>query len=680
MRFTITTFWLISVLLFSCKQENNLHDKEIVTTLKLADSLFLAHKGDSAKLLLPKIRTKISLSNPLICDYYCYMAQISYGKPDSVNLYADSAITFFKDEDRKKQYPKQYFKSLLTKGDAYIFNKQYNSALKYYYNAKKVFKTGNCEDGYLSTKMAGIYYNQRNFKLAAKYWAESARLLSGCNEVMSFQKLFYSQQGALNNSGISYEKAGQLDSALYYYMQDVKLINDIERQDKDKTVDVNGARIVVYDNLGGLYLKKGNLKLAEDYLNKCIAIPSTEVDGIKIPPNIKLVKLYLAKGNYPKALAALNESRRILNKFPGSNLDLEIIWNKLYSQYLFKQGQPARAYEYQSLYINMRDSLEDTSSNLYKLDVNRELNIIFQQQVLDDLEHKNRVKKLYIAGILIVAIMAFVIILLINRNLKKSKKNNLATTQHNEKLQQTLAELERVNQNYIRIMRVMAHDLRNPLSGMTGLATMLLDEDEFSDDNKHMLQLIETTGIHSMEMISELLKSGLADENEPIAVQTLDLKSLLYDSVELLQFKAIEKNQRIVFESEDTPVMANVNHEKIWRVFNNLIVNAIKFSHENGVIQVGISHDEQHILVSVADNGIGIPEKNKDSIFEMFTPAKRVGTNGEQPFGLGLSISKKLIEKHHGKIWFESNPNVGTVFYIELPYVNGLYADTRSNI
>jgi signal transduction histidine kinase len=257
--------------------------------------------------------------------------------------------------------------------------------------------------------------------------------------------------------------------------------------------------------------------------------------------------------------------------------------------------------------------------------------------------------------------------LMISRTLKNTKGNLTVLTQHNKQLQNSLAELDRINKNYLRIMRVMAHDLRNPLSGMTGLASMLMVEDEFSEDSKYMLKLIETTGLHSMEMINELLKSGLDNDDEPLVTQKLDLRAMVYDSIELLQFRAKEKKQEIIFENDLEPIMAEINHEKIWRVINNLIVNAIKFSYSGSTIKVGIKTNGKNILIWVADNGIGIPAENHDVIFEMFTPAKRNGTHGEQPFGLGLSISKKIVELHNGKIWFEDNAGNGTVFYIQLP-------------
>jgi len=141
----------------------------------------------------------------------------------------------------------------------------------------------------------------------------------------------------------------------------------------------------------------------------------------------------------------------------------------------------------------------------------------------------------------------------------------------------------------------------------------------------------------------------------------------LYDSIELLQFKANDKHQQIIFEGANTPILVEINHEKIWRVINNLIVNAIKFTHTNGLIKVGITQNNKYVLISVADNGIGIPPDQKEAVFEMFTSAKKTGTDGEQPFGLGLSISKRIVEMHNGHIWFEDNVGGGTIFFIELP-------------
>jgi len=234
-------------------------------------------------------------------------------------------------------------------------------------------------------------------------------------------------------------------------------------------------------------------------------------------------------------------------------------------------------------------------------------------------------------------------------------------------MQLRIAELEQVNKNNLRMMLILAHDLRNPLGGITSLATTILAEEVLSEDSITMLNLIKTTGTHSLEMLSELLKTGLEEEDEPLDKQLLDFNALVFESIKLLRYKAKEKNQRILFTNENSPILISINYKNIWRVINNLIVNAIKFSYENQDIVVVLTNNKDDVVISIADQGIGIPVQEKDTIFEMFTAAKKKGTNGEPPFGLGLSISKRVIEKHNGKIWFESQPHSGTTFYISLP-------------
>ncbi len=658
---------IATIFLYGCQQNDDNKHNELKKQLRAVDSLIIAGKGDSAMVLLNKLRPRIPQSDPLICIYYHIETEHNALKPKVMNLYADSSLAFFNNAKTMREYPEEYLQALLSKGDACLAAKNYIAALNYYYKSKEVLSKTVCDNGNLANKISAIYFEQKNYKQAARYCVESYNRLEQCHENINEQKLFFIKQGALNNIGFFYEKAGMLDSANYYYLKDVDYISKTNIKVLGMH-SVNSALQVVYDNLGGVNLKKSNLAIADTFLNKSINLPGIDDNAAKTPPLLKLADLYIRTGDKNKAQLAFNESKKLLDSFPDKNRTYEISWNKLYAQYLYKTGNPADAYRYQERYINLRDSVDNSSTVLYRLDVQQVLSILKQKQTLSELEQDNKVKRIYLACFIIFGILAVAIILMINQILKKTKENQKDIKVHNQELQHTLDQLEHVNKNYIRIMRVMAHDLRNPLSGITGLAAMLLDEDEqFSDESRHMLKLIEKTGIHSMEMINELLKSGLSNEDELVVKQLLDLNSLLYDSVELLQFKAKEKQQQIIFESSGVPLMAEINHEKIWRVINNLIVNAIKFSHPAGIITVGIKKENKNILISVADNGIGIPEKEKESVFEMFTPAKKLGTNGEQAFGLGLSISKRIIELHKGKIWFENNPDGGTTFYIEIP-------------
>ncbi|WP_230145323.1 MULTISPECIES: sensor histidine kinase KdpD [unclassified Pedobacter] len=116
-------------------------------------------------------------------------------------------------------------------------------------------------------------------------------------------------------------------------------------------------------------------------------------------------------------------------------------------------------------------------------------------------------------------------------------------------------------------------------------------------------------------------------------------------------------------------IFAEIDEDKFMQVINNLISNSLKFTPKNGNIDVYLTESKKQILITVADNGIGIPKEYHATLFEKFTNARRNGLNGEQSTGLGMSIIKTIVEWHKGKIWFDSEENKGTKFYIELPKV-----------
>jgi signal transduction histidine kinase len=657
--------FLIMFLIMSCSSHQPEHGSKFNKQLKLIDGLLIAGKGEEGYNKLRQLRTTIPSKDPFICTYYCYVSSHDFTGSDHGNAYADSALSFFNEPSNVENYPKEYRQALLTKGDACFKNLKYITAVTYYAQAKKLRLVNGCDNGDLAVKIAGIYYEQGNYRVAARLFIERYERVLACPESLTPEKKFIILQGALNNAAYSYERAGMIDSALIYYHKDVSMIDSVQKHHLAAKRNVDAARAVVFDNLGGIMTGLGKLDLAITYLIKSIALSNEETDPTKATTYIKLANAYLKLGDMAKAKLALDRGKDLLSQYPEK--DYRVRWLKVEADYLFKAGNTAEAFQVQAKHLRLKDSLSHAQSELYRLDVAKELNSLQEKANLADLQQKARYRKVYLAGIVLVTLLSVAIIFLIIRNLRRTLAAKDNANRKNQQLQQTLAELERVNQNYIRIMRVMAHDLRNPLGGISGLAQVLLDDEELNEDSRHMLNLIETTSIHSLEMINELLKSDIGD-NGPLQKGPADINALLYESTELLQFKANEKGQQIHYHGKSEPVIVQLNYEKIWRVFNNLIVNALKFSHKNEIIEVTLQQFKDHVLITVADRGIGIPEQNKDAIFEMFTPAKRVGTNGEQPFGLGLSISRAIIERHNGKVWFENRNGGGTNFFVSLPY------------
>ncbi len=316
--------------------------------------------------------------------------------------------------------------------------------------------------------------------------------------------------------------------------------------------------------------------------------------------------------------------------------------------------------------MDVLDSLQQKNKELSGIDFNLKFESIQDKQDIALLSKivEKRTYSLMIAGLFLV--MLVFIIVLVLKNSRQARKAQRMSVEYNKQLENVITQLEVSNQEYAKIMKVMAHDLKNPLGGIVGISTVLLSDTKLSGEQKELLQLISDSGGNMMEMIDELLHSNLVTEKEDFKKEKIDIQLLLHQCVELLQYKANEKQQVIQFRSEG-PVTLELSREKIWRVFNNLIVNAIKFSPANSKIEVILGKRDDTVRIAVIDNGIGVPADDRERIFDLFTAAKRPGTAGEKPFGIGLSITRQIIEAHGGKIWLEGNPEGGTVFYVELP-------------
>ena len=120
-------------------------------------------------------------------------------------------------------------------------------------------------------------------------------------------------------------------------------------------------------------------------------------------------------------------------------------------------------------------------------------------------------------------------------------------------------------------------------------------------------------------------------------------------------------------ETNREKIYVDLDEDKFFQVINNLISNALKFTHDQGKISIRLHEEELCVLISVIDDGIGIPEEHHKDLFQEYTPARRKGLKGEQSHGLGMSIIKTIVEWHQGTIWFQSTVNKGTTFFIKIP-------------
>ncbi|WP_170132686.1 tetratricopeptide repeat-containing sensor histidine kinase [Pedobacter cryoconitis] len=587
---------------------------------------------------------------------------------DKARLYTDSIFHILKGHE--KLYKEEYANGLFFLGEVFMAEKRYTEAFKSYYDGRS-FALKNLEDCSLSifsNKLGLVRFSQEQYHKAIPYFKEAIAENKDCKPNMGFDRLFIFPQTNLNTIAMCFERSGHPDSAIFYYQKALTFIASKKDQFSKRESFISSANGVIYGNLGGIYARNNNYEEAEKFLTQSILIndhPGYDIQDAQTA-KLKLAELYIRYSNFKKADRLLNELQVYLSSKPGANqlnFGTRLNWFRLRYEYHDKRKEPLTAYPYLKKYHKGRDSIYKIDKHQKNIDIDQAFKDTAQKYRMKLLNKDNQLKTAYLSAAVICMLMVMIILFFIWHNLKRSRKLNKQISEQNINMQQTLDSLEQSQEENVRVMMIVAHDLRNPIGNITSMANLMLLEQDRSEDDLQMLGMIKTSGQNSLSLVNDLLKSNSKIEN--LQKEPVDLYVLLNYCVNLLRHKAKEKNQQLVLYG--TQVIIPLNMEKMWRVMSNLIGNAIKFSPESATITVSLKEKQDSVLIAVEDHGIGVPTAIQNKIFDMFGQAKRSGTAGEQPFGLGLAISKQIIERHGGKIWVESEAGQGSVFYVELP-------------
>jgi K+-sensing histidine kinase KdpD len=214
----------------------------------------------------------------------------------------------------------------------------------------------------------------------------------------------------------------------------------------------------------------------------------------------------------------------------------------------------------------------------------------------------------------------------------------------------------------------VTHELRTPLTIIKGYATSLLRENVSWDKKtqQEFLQNIDVKTDELRELIDKILQSAKLEagafrlEKEPLLVPRLARK---------IVEESVPRSKRHKFNCKFSPAFPVVEADArcIEQVIRNLVENAVKYSPQGGEIAISGQIGEEEVIVSVSDKGIGIAPQYQDKIFERFFRVENRLTRGVTGSGLGLSICKGHVKAHGGRIWLESEPGRGSVFYFTLP-------------
>lgn len=254
-----------------------------------------------------------------------------------------------------------------------------------------------------------------------------------------------------------------------------------------------------------------------------------------------------------------------------------------------------------------------------------------------------------------------------------SRLNNELINMQRE-LEKKKAELERLNELKNRMIGMAAHDLRSPLSVIRNYAIFLMEDDEqdndLSDEQIELIEGIKSSSGQMARIIDHMLDiSAIESGNFHIEKTERDLRELIKYAISQNRIPAENKKINLEERLPDHPVIREVDPHKFEQVLNNLISNAVKYSHPATTTTVGLTDvgEKEKVTVFVRDQGQGIPEEDLDKLFQPFEKVGVKPTAGEKSTGLGLAIAKKIVEGHNGTIRVESEVDKGTTFYIDLP-------------
>jgi signal transduction histidine kinase len=211
------------------------------------------------------------------------------------------------------------------------------------------------------------------------------------------------------------------------------------------------------------------------------------------------------------------------------------------------------------------------------------------------------------------------------------------------------------------------HELKNPLLAIERLSDILLEKESLPDDVRRKLQLIHSSAEEASDYLNRLITSSALHLAEDFSFERVDVGRLGQAVVDRFQVHAEDKDQTLCYASPDTPCVVVGSASKLREAMNNLVSNALKYSPHGGAIDVQVTRSEETVRFSVSDSGPGLSEGDQQRLFRPFQRLTPEPTGDENSTGMGLYITKEIVDRHHGTIDVDSDEGAGSTFALLLP-------------
>lgn len=551
-------------------------------------------------------------------------------------------------------------------GIVYYSEGQLSNALDYYYKALFLALENNYK------VLSGEIYNDIGVTLQAmevypnalNYFYKALDIVQSENDV----------QGV----GTMHENIGEILLVEDKYHEALthlfKALSIVKKQN-----DIDGLTST-YTDVGLCYAHLGELSKAIKYLDTSARIAGNyKVVYNQAYAYIGLSTAYNMEKNYANAYKFALQGRALANKL--GNISVRAAAALQLSKTLTGLGRYKEANEQLTQYLQLKNEIKDNESIQKLTSYNYDLNFTEKQHQLEqqqherDLLYQQKIQRQRLMNTsFMVAFGAMIVIAFVYYRQKRKQQNiNAKLAEKNREvlfqkasIDEQAHKLNDLNTLKDRLISILAHDLRAPLSTLRGLFSLLQDD---SISHEQMIEMIPTV-LKKLDYTSDFLDTLLfwinsQMENFENSVKTFAIKEIVKHEIESQAEQATRKGISLI-DKVSNDIMASADPNSIRIVIRNLITNAIKFSKSNDVISVTAIIEKDEVMISVKDTGMGIPESQLKKLFRNKVDSK-TGTGNESGTGMGLLFCKDLVEKCNGRIWVTSKPGEGSEFTFTLP-------------
>jgi signal transduction histidine kinase len=382
---------------------------------------------------------------------------------------------------------------------------------------------------------------------------------------------------------------------------------------------------------------------------------------------------------YNKAVAHYQKAVKTAKDI-NSKIELEIAYQGLAKLYKLTE-EKEKATTFRALSNELKDSLYN-DSNLKKLTdqllvyesekKEQQIELLNKEQQIKnvELQREREVSDLLTIAAAVLSVL-FIILMwfsIQNRRIALSlRKQQIELLEKNSSIMEQKEKLDQLNTVKDRFFSIISHDLRNNLTTMKLYFDLISNKDYVPGDTTEITRQISGSVENTIDLLENLLVWASAQiKGIPIHIQKLNVHTLSQENINLLSSIAAQKNIELINNvDEHTTAFADI--DMINLVLRNLITNAIKFTPENGVVELNANSSLIECVVEVKDNGVGISPENFNRLFNQHEHPTTKGTANEKGTGLGLMLCKDFVERNGGKIWVTSEKDKGTSFFFTLP-------------